>query len=143
MIAQNTSPGSQDNSVRWWLPERVIYVGIQEDITSVTADWRLHQLIGLIHTCPTQRVHVIIEVQPGHHLPNVFHPVSRRLIAQPRRGWVVTIVDYPAWQRHLLNFLTRLTYLRYDFCATRQAAFDVLQRHDPTLPQLSNFEIKN
>ena len=139
MISQNTTLGSQENSVGWWLPERIIYVGIQEDLTPVTADWRLHQVLGLIHSCPTKRVHLIIEVQKGCTLPDVFHPLSRRLIAQPRRGWVVTIINYPAWQRQLLNFFTRLTYLRYDFFPTRQTALELLQRHDASLPQLSNF----
>jgi hypothetical protein len=142
MITPNPGLVSQENSVGWWLPDRVIYVSIQEDVTPSTADWRLHQVLGLIHSCPTPHVHIIIDVKAGRSLPNVFHPVSRRLIAQPRRGWVMAITDYPAWQRNLLNVFTHLTYLRYDFCPTQQAALETLQQHDSSLPPLTALEAK-
>lgn len=137
MIDRPTTLVSQENSVRWWLPGKIIYLVIQGGITPVTADWRLHQVIGLIHSCPTPNVHLMIEVQRGNPLPNVLYPTSRRLIAQPRRGWVVTIVDYPAWQIRLLNLVTRLTYLRYVFCSSRDEALGILQKHDLSLPHLT------
>jgi hypothetical protein len=137
MVDSTTTLVSQENSVRWWLPGKIIYVVIQGGITPVTADWRLHQVIGMIHSCPTLHVHLMIEMQGGNPLPNVFYPVSRRLIAQPRRGWVTAIVNYPPWQIRLLNLLTRLTYLRYDFCSTREAALATLQKHDSSLPQIT------
>jgi hypothetical protein len=143
MIDQTTTLVSQENSVRWWVAGQIIYMAIQEGITPVTADWRLHQVIGLIHSCPTPRVHLMIEVYPGCPLPNVFYPVSRRLIAQPRRGWVTTIVHYPPWQRNILNLFTRLTYLRYEFCSSRQAALQTLQTHDSSLPHLEDKEEQN
>ena len=143
MISQPTTLVSQENSVRWWLQGQIIYVVIQQGVTPAIAGWRLHQVLGLIHTCPTPHVHLMIEVQPGCRLPTVFQPVSRRLLSQPRRGWVVTIIDYPPWQSHLYNLFTRLTYLRYEFCPTRQAALNALQRHDSSLPQLSNSEAEN
>lgn len=138
MNSTDTWPTLRQNvTVRWLIPERVIYIKAQGTLDVSDRETAHSQIIGLIHSCATPSVHLISDTKQMTYIPwSVFNRPSG-LAGHPRRGWWFNIGTVPTMRiRWLSRFLARLSRRRYIHCESLDEALQMLQKLDPTLPDL-------
>lgn len=128
-----------DAVVRWLVPERVIYMWAEGDVSASVRDWMNAKAVYLYHSCATPKIHIIIDMQTvtsraagtKHDRPAVWHP---------RRGWIISIhaIENPLL-RTFANTMLSLMRLNYIDSPSVKAGLDTLQRVDPTLPDLQPY----
>lgn len=95
------------------------------------------QIIALIHSCATPAVHLISDTKQMTHIPwSVFNRPSG-LAGHPRRGWWLNIGTVPTVRsKWISRLLAQLSRRRYIHCDSTYKALQLLQKLDPTLPDL-------
>jgi len=120
------------------VPERVIFATGTGSANPTVRDWMNARIVFLMHSCSTPQIHLIFDVRHlvGISLTSLTSPVLRH----PRRGWCISIgraEPYPMTQ--VLRLIARITIGSYRACSRPEDALTLLQRLDPTLPDLQAY----
>jgi hypothetical protein len=125
-----------DAVVKWLVPERVIYMWAEGDVSASVRDWMNAKAVYMYHSCSTPKIHIIIDMQTvtsrvkstKNDRPAVWHP---------RRGWIISIhaIENSLF-RMFINALLRVLRLNYVDTPSVEEGLDYLQSADPSLPDL-------
>lgn len=128
-----------DAVVKWLVPDRVIYMWAEGDVSTSVRDWMNAKAVYFYHSCATPKIHIIVDMQTvtsrargsKNDRPAVWHP---------RRGWIISIhaVKNPLL-RTLVNTMLSVLRLNYVDTPTVKEGLEYLQRADPTLPDLQPY----
>lgn len=126
-------------TVRWLLPDRVILIEARGELNIADRELAHSQIIGLIHACATPEVHLISDTKQMTRIPwSIFNRPSG-LAGHPRRGWWLNIGTVPTVRiKWLARLLAQLSRRRYIHCESLDEAMQMLQKLDPTLPDLKS-----
>jgi hypothetical protein len=126
--------------VRWLVPNRVIYVEAAGAVDARVSQWIGSEIVSLIHSCSTARVHLLGDVRGVTSLSPNLNVRGSSVLTHPRRGYYVTVgaTQNRALAR-LLVIVMNLIGLQYRDYATFEDALTFLSQSDPSLPDLSDY----
>jgi hypothetical protein len=128
-----------DAIVKWLVPDRVIYMWAQGDVSASVRSWMNAQAIFLYHSCATPKVHIVLDMQ-GVTGRAKGTKQDRPAVWHPRRGWIVSIGAVRSdLMRRIVNFLLNVMNLNYFDSETTEKGLALLQQADPTLPDLKPY----
>lgn len=128
-----------DAVVKWLVPDRVIYMWAQGDVSASVRTWMNTQAIFLYHSCATPKVHIVLDMQNVTARPKGTKK-DRPAVWHPRRGWIVSIgAVRHHLARQIVNFVLNLMHLNYMDTETPEQGLALLQQADPTLPDLKPY----
>jgi hypothetical protein len=128
-----------DAIVKWLVPDRVIYMWAEGDISESVRAWMHTQAIFLYHSCSTPKVHIVVDMSKVTARPKGTKE-DRPAVWHPRRGWIVSIgAVHNQLMRRLVNLLLKVMRLNYLDTDSTERGLHLLQKVDPTLPDLKPY----
>ena len=130
---------NSDAIVKWLVPERVSYMWAKGEISPSVRTWMNAQAVFLYHSCATPKVHILVDMSnvtgrakgSKKDQPAVWHP---------RRGWIVSIgVVRNTAIRVFINLVLNVMNLNYFDTESAEKGLDLLQKADPSLPDLKPY----
>ena len=128
-----------DAIVKWLVPDRVIYMWAQGEVSASVRTWMNTQAIFLYHSCATPKVHIVLDMRGVTQRPKGTKE-DRPAVWHPRRGWIVSIgAVRNHLMRRLVNIVLNIMNLNCFDSETTEKGLDLLQQADPTLPDLKPY----
>ena len=126
-------------AVQWYVPNRVLYMvarGPLSEKDSTLADER----VACYLSQTTEHMHILIDITRVQKVSTELFHMPQTVMRHPHINWIVTV---GASQNPIINFgisaLSVKSKIRYRDWPHMQAALDVLQRMDSTLPDLTDY----
>lgn len=122
----------------WFIPERVVYVDLDGDVTADEIRANAAEFAALVDTSPAPLVHVLQDATDLTSLPRELKALSDAVqigYGHPRLGWTVAFGVRNDLLRFIGGLTSRLFSIRYRIVDTQADAIEWLAQMDITLPK--------
>lgn len=130
-------PQRPDVLVRWLLAERVIFITLEGPLTPELVAWLTERIITLIHSCPTQGVHVVVDTSAMTTNEAGYDYRYNEVLRHPRLGQVAIVGRYGSnmlyWALKTAAFMLGVSM---SYSRSVEGALEALNCGDPALPDL-------
>jgi hypothetical protein len=138
---EEISATRRDVTVRWLVPDRVIFVAGEGEINSAVHTWMNTRIVYLMHSCATPKIHLISDMSRITYVPLSNLAKPNPVLRHPRLGWLISVgTSRNRVMALVFLLLARFMKFKYQTCDTLDEALISLQQLDPSLPDLRPYQ---
>lgn len=122
-------------TVKWHIPNHVIYTCYTGKITLETAQSGNHQTLELLRATPDGTIHNLVDLSEQTGVALALRDIRDiiSVFGEPNYGWTVVIGQRDHVTQFMLTATRQLFQMKLKYAASLNEAFQFLKTQDPTL----------